>query len=344
MGRPAACPFAFIAICNGLCYTFAVSGKVDVLPDVVAIVGPTATGKTAASIALANSIAGRRAEIVSLDSMQIYRYLDIGTAKPTHQERAAAKFCGIDLVDPDYNYTLAEYQAYAAEQIARIRAAGRVAILSGGTGLYFRAVTTRLDIPVTPPDEAFRARWQAFAAENGNERLHAELDRVDPAAAARIHTNDLRRTIRALEVYEKTGKRMSEWHRENRIAGEADKGGSRAFLCLTLQRESLAVRINDRVDRMMADGLVEEVERVRSMGYGSELRSMQSLGYRQINQYLEGAVSLEDAVASIKLETRQFARRQLIWFRADKRLRWIEADGKSTEEIVHEVINTSIIK
>lgn len=302
----------------------------------IGIVGPTAIGKTGVGIEVCKLLAGT-AEIVSVDSVQVYRHMDIGAAKPSLSERATARFCLIDIVDPDADFTLAQYKALAHSEIARVHAAGHVSLLVGGTGLYFKAITTDLDIPHTEPDQEFRDRWHAIAREQGTAAVRERLLEIDAAAAEKIHHNDVRRMIRAIEVYEKTGTCISEWHRRNR-AKAAETPDSGVYFALDCDRDELYRTIERRVDLMIAAGLVDEVRSLRSAGYGPEVNSMQSLGYRQINDYLDGKVSLDEAVEATKAETRQFARRQLIWFRADKRLNWIRTDGQTVKQIAERIL------
>lgn len=298
----------------------------------VALVGPTAVGKTAVGVALAQILG---AEIVSADSMQVYRHMDIGTAKPTPAERAQAVFHGVDVVEPDQEWTLADFQRLGEAACAQIARRGRVPLIVGGTGLYVRALTTRLDIPETPPNEEFRARWQQIATERGNEFVQNELRRVDPVSAARIHVNDVKRLIRALEVREATGVPLSEWHRRNQA--ETSRLNVRLFGLNFVDRRRLYQRIENRVDGMLTAGMLDEVRGLLARGYERDLRPMQSLGYRQISTFLAGELGWEDAVAQTKQETRHFARRQLIWFRADRRIHWLDADGKTVEELAGEV-------
>jgi tRNA dimethylallyltransferase len=298
----------------------------------VALVGPTASGKTAVGIALAQRL---DTEIISADSMQVYRQMDIGTAKPTRDEQSQAVFHAVDVVDPDQDWTLADFQSLAEQAAASISARGRRPLIVGGTGLYIRALTTRLDIPNVAPNAEARALWQHLAAEQGNPALQAELARVDPEAAQRIHGNDVKRMIRALEVHAATGIALSEWHARNRAQGtETD---AVLFGVHYAQREALYARIEDRVDAMMALGFLHEVQALQERGYGRELKAMQSLGYRHLAAALAGETSLEDAVAALKQDTRRFAKRQLIWFRADPRIHWLEAEGKAPETLADEI-------
>lgn len=298
----------------------------------IALVGPTAAGKTAVGVALARRL---NAEIISADSMQVYRRMDIGTAKPTPDERAQARFHGLDVTDPDEDWTLSDFQRLGALACDGIAERGRLPLVVGGTGLYVRALTTRLDIPHTPPDEEFRARWRHVAEERGNGFVRNELARVDPEAAGRIHVNDLGRLIRALEVYDATGVSLSEWHRRNRTQVQPE--GVRLFGLHFGDRAVLYERIDARVDQMLAEGFLDEVRGLLAAGYQRDLKPMQSLGYRQMAAHLAGELGWADAVAQTKLQTRHFARRQLIWFRADARIHWLEAAGKAPEALADEI-------
>lgn len=314
---------AVVVTLNGICYTDGVR---------IALVGPTAVGKTAVGIALAQKIG---AEIVSADSMQVYRRMDIGTAKPTADEQRQAVFHGLDVVDPHDEWTLADFQRLGERACEEIAGRGRLPLLVGGTGLYVRALTTPLAIPTAPPDEEFRARWRAFAGREGNAALQQELARSDPQAAARIHVNDIGRLIRALEVYAATGRTLSELHAENRaMAARQD-----VFLVGLnfADRNALYTRIEARVDEMLALGFLGEVRGLLESGCGPSLKPMQSLGYRQLASFLAGEQDWDAAVAEIKQETRRFAKRQLIWFRSDARLRWLAADGRTAGQLAEDV-------
>jgi tRNA dimethylallyltransferase len=296
------------------------------------LVGPTAVGKTAVGIALAVRL---DAEIVSADSMQVYQLMDIGTAKPTSEEQSQAVFHAIDVVHPDEEWTLTDYQRLGDASCHAIAGQGKVPLIVGGTGLYIRALTTILDIPVAPPDEDFRARWREFAALNGNAALLAEVARIDPDTAARLHINDIGRQIRALEVHAATGRTLTELHTENRA-----KQPAHAPLLFGLHyadRELLYARIETRVDQMLAEGLVDEVRGLIALGYSADLKPLLSLGYRHITANLAGEWDLATATAMMKQDTRRFAKRQLIWFRADPRVHWLAADGKSAEQLAEEI-------
>lgn len=298
-------------------------------PRVVAIVGPTAVGKTALSLRLALALGG---EIVSADSRQIYRGMDIGTAKVTAAERALAPHHLIDVVAPDEELTLAHYRQLAAQAIEDIWARGRLPLLVGGTGLYVRALLEGWTVPEVPPDQDLRARLEARAAREGAQALHAQLQAADPAAAAQIDARNVRRVIRALEVYLATGRPISEQQRKQ----PPDYAVLR--LGLTLEREALYARIDARVDQMMALGLEREVRDLVDRGYGFDLPAMSALGYQQLGQYLRGEVSLDEAVALIKRHTRRFVRQQYNWFRlSDVSIHWHQADALDEQAIIAQV-------
>lgn len=282
----------------------------------ICLVGPTGVGKTALAIELAEQIDG---EIVSADSRQIYRGMDIGTGKPTPDQLIRARHHLIDRVDPDQSYTLAEYQADAHAAIAAIFARGKQPLLVGGTGLYVRAVTEGLQIPAVPPNPELRARLAERAAREGGDKLYEELKQVDPEAAARIDPRNVRRTIRALEVYLSTGQKFST----------AGKTGPPPYavrrLGLTLPRDELYRRVDARVDEMIARGWLDEV-RVLAAKYDWSLPALSSLGYPQMGAVLRGEMTLEDAAQGIKHHTHRFIRHQYAWFRPnDPRMEWFDA-------------------
>jgi tRNA dimethylallyltransferase len=275
-------------------------------PTLTAIVGPTAVGKTALAVALARRIDG---EIISADSRQIYRLMEIGTAKPTAAERAAAPHHLIDICDPDEPFSLADYQELAAEAIAGIAARGRAPLLVGGTGQYLAAVLEGWQVPRVAPHPELRALLEAEAAAGGPEALHARLATVDPRAAAQIDPRNVRRVVRALEVHTVTGRPISEQQRR-----EPPPYAIRT-IWLTRPREELYARADARVDGMLAAGLAEEVAGLLRRGYGWALPAMSSLGYIQLRPYLEGAASLAECVARLKFDTHGFIRRQGAWFK-----------------------------
>lgn len=290
------------------------------------IVGPTAAGKTALSLDLAEAFGG---EVISADSRQIYRYMDIGTAKATPAERARAPHHLIDVVNPDQVLTLAEYQALAYSAIEDITARGRLPILVGGTGQYVAAVLEGWRIPEVPPQPALRAELEAQAAAEGSEALHARLAGLDPLAASRIDHRNVRRVIRALEVSLATGRPISELQGKDPPPFEVTRIG------VTRPRPALYERVDRRVDAMLAAGLVAEVQALLDRGYGWDLPAMTGLGYRQIGQYLRGEVTLDEAVALVKKGTRRFIQQQYNWFRpADPQIHWIDPDQTAAAHLV----------
>lgn len=283
---------------------------------VLVIVGPTAVGKTALALALARALP---LEVVSADSRQVYRGMDIGTAKPTPAELAAVRHHCIDVVAPDQAYTLAHYRQDARAAIDDIRGRGLLAALVGGTGLYVQAVTEGLDVPEVAPDHAFREAAQARA--QAGDDLHAELAAVDPVAAEHIDPRNLRRVVRALEVQRATGRPFSTLRTQTAPPYPLVKVG------LTMDRVALYRRADDRVDAMMTAGLLDEVRRLHAAGYGWELQAMSGIGYRQLGDYLRGEATLDEAVQRIKFETHALIRRQYTWFRRDGGIEWHPAEG-----------------
>lgn len=288
-------------------------------PLVLGIVGPTACGKTALSLALAREMP---IQVVCMDSMQVYQGMDIGTAKPTKEERAQVPHHMLDIRPPEAEFSVAEYREEAAAAIDSILSRGAIPLLVGGTGLYLRALSLPLDLGGTPKDEAVRQRWQDYLDEKGKEALHDALRRVDPPTAQRLHVNDTRRVIRALEVHELTGKRFSD----QQMPGY-DEGPYRFLLFAPdWERKKLYQRINQRVDIMLKEGLVEELRGLMAGGLSPEAQSMQGLGYKELLPYLGGEMDLDTAADLIKRRTRQYAKRQLTWFRKDKRIHWLPPD------------------
>lgn len=283
---------------------------------VIAIVGPTAAGKTELSLALAEALGG---EIVSADSRQIYRGMDIGTAKATAEERARIPHHLLDVVAPDQVLTLAEYQQLAYAAIADIGRRGRLPFLVGGTGQYVQAVVEGWSIPAVAPQAALRAELEAEAGARGAEALHVWLAGLDPAAAARIDYRNVRRVIRALEVCLVAGRPISEIQRKSPPPFRT------LYVGVTRPRAELYARIDTRVDRMVAQGLVAEVIRLADAGYAWDLPALTGLGYRQIGLYLRGEASLDEAIALIKKGTRRFVQQQNNWFRPkDPAIPWVD--------------------
>ena len=289
------------------------------------LLGPTAVGKTEIAIQLARRL---NAEIVSVDSRQIYRQMDIGTAKPTPEEQKTARHHLIDCVDISQPFSVADYQSLADAAIADIQDRGKRVLLVGGAGLYFRSIVDGL-FEGPGADPSLRERLEAEATQHGADVLHNRLRACDPASAERIHPNNIVRVIRALEVYELTGTPMSElqqqWHPEKQ------RYPFIAF-CLTMPRALLYRRIEQRVDVMLANGLVAEVESLLAAGYARGTVALQSFGYRELIAYLDGECTYLEAVEQLKQNTRRFAKRQLTWFRKDTRIEWI--DRNATPDIV----------
>ncbi len=288
------------------------------LPDpLVVVVGPTSSGKTGLSIGLARALGG---EVVCADSVQVYRGMDIGSGKATAEERAAAPHHCLDLVDPDEHFDAAAYVAHADRAISGVAGRGARVILSGGTGLYIKALLRGL-LPAPPVDPEVRGRLREEGARLGPEAMHRRLAEVDPALAARLAPRDLPRILRGLEVFETTGRPLSEH--------QAEHGFGRArypyvMIGVRWERDVLRERIAARCHAMVDQGLVEEVRRLRSMGYGPGLRSMQSLGYKHMGWVVDGEMDLDRALELQIRDTRRYARRQMTWFRAED-VRWFDA-------------------
>ena len=287
-------------------------------PKLLVICGPTASGKTALGVALAQALNG---EVVSADSMQIYRRMDIGTAKPTAQERALLPHHMLDVADPTEAYAVADYAVAAEQVIAQILSRGRVPILVGGTGLYLKALMDGLSLGGAGGDERLRAELNALADEpGGKERLHARLAAVDPETAARLHPNDRRRVIRAIEVYEQTGVPMS---RQNHAA--QDRPFRVLPLALEWPRDLLYARLETRVHRMMEMGLLSEVRALLESGVAPAAQSMQGIGYKELIPAAMGQDDVNRAVWDIIVQTRHYAKRQGTWLRAEPRCVWLDA-------------------
>jgi len=298
----------------------------------VAIVGPTATGKSSLALELCQTLHG---EIVSADSRQVYCYMDIGTAKPTKDEQAKVPHHLIDVVNPDEDFSLAQYQSKALEAVQGIQRRGKTAFLVGGSGLYVWALLEGWRIPPVPPDPALRRELEAKAQSEGSEALYEKLREIDPTAAERIDPRNVRRVIRALEVCQQ-GTLFSELQVKKPLVDSVVIG-------LTTARDDLYKRIDTRVDSMIAKGLVAEVESLVARGYGFDLPSMSGLGYNQIGMYLQGKIDLPTAIQQIKFDTHSFARHQYNWFRLkDKRINWFEA-GKETTKAAHRFVQRFVV-
>ena len=298
----------------------------------VSIVGPTAVGKTEVAVDVALRVGG---EVLTADSMQVYKLMDIGTAKPTMEQRKGVPHHLIDLVYPNESFSAASYQALARATIADVFDRGRLALLAGGTGLYVKSLMDSYYFVPTDPDPALRAELeQKETGEPGS--LRAWLERVDPRAAAKIHPNDLRRTVRALEVFVRTGTPISEsW-------GHSAPPYDVVMFGLTGDRQWLYSRIDRRVRQQVQDGLAGEVAGLLERGYDESLTAMQGLGYKEMIPHLRGVCSLEEAMAAIATNTRRFAKRQFTWFRPDRRIIWLDIGKPNGKEAAVEEIAKAI--
>jgi tRNA dimethylallyltransferase len=288
---------------------------------IVVVCGPTGVGKTATAIGVCEAVGG---SIVGADSMQIYRYMDIGTAKPTPEEQARVRHDLIDVVDPDEGFDAARYQRLADQAVRRLAGAGMVPVVVGGTGLYIRTLLHGI-FPDAPGDPAVRQALRQRLAQEGAPALHRELARCDPAAAERIHANDTLRILRALEVFATTGRPLSDYQRRH---GFRERRYTALQIGLGIDRRELYQRIDRRVDQMIAAGLLDEVRCLLQKGYSPELKSMQSIGYRHMAAYLDGRLTWEESVRTLKRDTRRYAKRQLTWFKADPEIRWYRPDQR----------------
>lgn len=291
--------------------------------QLIAIVGPTGIGKSRVAVQLATRFNG---EIVNADSRQIYRYMDIGTDKPVKEELSVVPHHLIDIINPDEDFSLAEYQRLAYKSFNDIHQRDKIPILAGGSGLYIWAVLEGWGIPEVPPDSELRRNLEERAARGEAEELYRELVTVDPASAQKIDIRNVRRVIRALEVYRSTGTPFSELQQKN------PPDYNMLIIGLTMNRNELYNRIDSRVDRMMERGLVEEVQKLIDSGYKQDLSAMTGIGYRQIGMYISGKLTLSDAVEQIKFETHRFVRNQYTWFRLkDERIHWFDMQDEDVE-------------
>jgi len=286
----------------------------------IILTGPTAAGKTKLSIALAKTING---EIISADSMQVYQHMDIGSAKIRPEEMQGIKHYLIDILEPTEDFNIMLFQKYAKQAIIEIYEKGKIPIIVGGTGFYIQSVLYDIDFQESDEDTALRSELEHLAYEKGVEYLHDMLKECDPKAAQEIHANNVKRVIRAIEFYRQTGRKISE---HNATEREKKSAYDSRYFVLTDKRERLYEKIDKRVDKMIKEGLVDEVKRLVDMGCKRESTAMQGLGYKEIISYLVGEISLQEAVYIIKRDTRHFAKRQLTWFRRERDVIWIEKD------------------
>jgi tRNA dimethylallyltransferase len=283
----------------------------------IILTGPTAAGKTKLSIELARSLNG---EIISADSMQVYRHMDIGSAKIKPDEMQGIKHYLVDMIEPTEDFNIVLFQKYAKEAIREIYSKGKVPIMVGGTGFYIQSVLYDIDFDKSDEDSGLRSELSRIAEEKGNEYLHDMLRECDPKAAQAIHFNNVKRVIRAIEYYRQTGNKISE---HNEVEKEKESAYDSYYFVLTDEREKLYHNIDIRVDMMIEEGLVDEVRTLVDMGCKRDSVAMQGLGYKEIIDYLDGKITLDDAVYRIKRDTRHFAKRQLTWFRREKNVIWI---------------------
>lgn len=292
----------------------------------VVLTGPTAVGKTKLSIDLAKALGG---EIISADSMQVYKHMDIGSAKITEKEMDGVPHHLIDVLSPFEEFHIVRFQELAKKEMEDIYSRGRIPIFVGGTGFYIQAVTKDIDFTEGEEDKEYREELSRLATEKGNEFLHEMLRNIDPKSAEEIHANNVKRVIRALEFYKENGFPISQ-HNEEQKQNETPY--NLAYFVLNAPRELLYERIDRRVDEMMENGLMEEVQKLKDMGCRRDMTSMQGLGYKEILSFLEGEVPLEEAVRILKRDTRHFAKRQLTWFRRESDVIWVDKDKFSFDE------------
>ena len=306
----------------------------------IVLTGPTAVGKTKLSISLAKAVGG---EIISADSMQIYKYMDIGSAKIKPEEMQGVPHYLVDELMPDEEFHIVRFQQMAKAAMEKIYSHGHIPILVGGTGFYIQAVTRDIDFTEAIQEDGYRKELEALAEEKGPEYLHQMLREVDPKSAQEIHANNVKRVIRALEFYHQNKTPISNHNEEQK---ERKSPYNLAYFVLNAPRELLYERIDRRVDEMLADGLVKEVEGLKAMGCHQGMVSMQGLGYKEILAYLDGENPLEEAVRILKRDTRHFAKRQLTWFRREPEVTWVNKDefGYEDEKILEYMLDVCHIK
>ncbi len=300
--------------------------KTEGQKPLIILTGPTAAGKTALSIQLAKAVDG---EIISADSMQVYRRMDIGSAKILPEERKGIPHHLIDVLEPTQDFNVVLFQQMAKESLDGIYRRGRIPILAGGTGFYIQAILYDIDFTESEEDTSYRRQLERLAEEKGPSFLHQMLQEVDEASAQAIHENNMKRVIRALEFYKLTGQKISS---HNEAEHQKEAAYNACYFVLTDDRARLYEKIDRRVDKMLSDGLVEEVAALRKAGCTKDMVSMQGLGYKEILSFLDGEISLERAVYLIKRDTRHFAKRQLTWFRREKNVIWADKNAFAEDE------------
>lgn len=302
---------------------------------IVVLTGPTAVGKTELSIQLAKAIGG---EIISADSMQVYKYMDVGSAKITPEEMDGVRHYLVDELEPFDEFHVVKFQEYAQKYLNEIYAHGKIPIIAGGTGFYIQALLNDIDFTEQESDSAYRKELEALAEEHGNQYLHDRLKEVDPESAEAIHPNNRKRVIRALEFYQETGRKISEHNAKEQMRTSPYNF---AYFVLNDERSHLYKRIDARVDKMIEDGLEAEVRRLKEMGCTKDMVAMQGIGYKEMLSYLDGSYSLEEAVYIIKRETRHFAKRQITWFKRERDVIWL---NKNEFDYKNEAILAYMIK
>lgn len=302
---------------------------------IVVLTGPTAVGKTELSIQLAKVIGG---EIISADSMQVYKHMDVGSAKITPEEMDGVRHYLVDELEPFDEFHVVKFQEYAQKYLNEIYAHGKIPIIAGGTGFYIQALLNDIDFTEQESDSAYRKELEALAEEHGNQYLHDRLKEVDPESAEAIHPNNRKRVIRALEFYQETGRKISEHNAKEQMRTSPYNF---AYFVLNDERSHLYKRIDARVDKMIEDGLEAEVRRLKEMGCTKDMVAMQGIGYKEMLSYLDGSYSLEEAVYIIKRETRHFAKRQITWFKRERDVIWL---NKNEFDYKNEAILAYMIK
>ncbi len=310
------------------------------MKPLIIIAGPTASGKSAAAVALSKRLQG---SVISADSMQVYKGMDIGSAKITAQEMQGIDHYLVDIIEPTDPWNVVRFQEEAKNALDTIVSKGELPILCGGTGFYIQSLLYDIDFTETQEDTSYREELQKIADEQGPEVLYKMLEEVDPKEAEENHPNNVKRLIRALEFYKQTGQKISD---HNEVQHEKEPAYDVCFFVLTMDRAKLYERIDKRVDLMVEQGLVEEVERLKAQGLTQNDVSMQGLGYRQILDYLDGSITLEDAVTEIKTQTRHFAKRQLTWFKREQarldRLVWVDVDSYKDTNAMYDDLEAQI--
>lgn len=292
----------------------------------IILTGPTAVGKTKLSIALAKAVNG---EIISADSMQVYRHMDIGTAKIKPEEMGGIPHYLIDELEPDEEFNVVEFQKRAKDAMHNIYAKGKIPILVGGTGFYIQAIIRDIDFSETDENTEYRNQLNEIADTKGNEYLHHMLEQVDPESGKAIHKNNVKKVIRALEFYKETGMPISKHNQEQAVK---ESPYQYVYFVLNQSRELLYQRIEQRIDTMVKDGLIEEVSKLKKMGYNKRMVSMQGLGYKEMLDYLDGKTTLEEAIYLLKRDTRHFAKRQITWFRREQEVVWLNREDYTDEQ------------